>query len=65
MVEMRNTHKFLVRIPERKKPFGRWESNIRMYLREVLLEDVAWMRVAQNGDHLRALVNVVMNFLVP
>jgi hypothetical protein len=36
-----------------------------MGIRKIRWEDVDWMHVAQGRDQLRALVNTVMNFLVP
>jgi len=54
--------------PEGKRPFGRpryrWEDNIKMDLREVG-RGGDWVELAQDRDRWRALVNMVMNFLVP
>jgi hypothetical protein len=54
---------------EGKRPHGRqlrrWEDDIRMDLREIGWEGVDWMRLAQDRDQLRALVNAVMNFQDP
>ena len=59
---------FLVGKPEVKRPLGRprrrWEDNINMDLRE-LGGGGDWMELAQDRDRWRALVNTVMNFLVP
>jgi hypothetical protein len=45
---MRNAYNILVGKPEGKRPLGRLkrrcEDNIKMDLREVGLEDVAWVR---------------------
>jgi hypothetical protein len=50
------------------RPFGkpklRWNDNIKMHLQEVLWEGVDWV-VAQDRDSWRAIVNRVMNLLVP
>jgi len=43
---------------------GRWEENIKMDLREVGAGG-DWMELARDRDRWRALVNKVMNFLVP
>jgi len=68
MGEGRCVHRVLVGKPEGKRPLGRprrrWEDNIKMDLREVGGgED--WMELAQDRDRWWALVNTVMNFLVP
>jgi len=68
MGEGRGVHKVVVGKPERKRPLGRprhrWEDNIKMDLREVG-GDGDWMELAQDRDRCRALVNTVMNLLVP
>jgi len=55
--------------PEGKKPLGksrrRWEDNIKMDLQEVGYESMDWIELAEDTDSWRALVNVVMNLLVP
>jgi hypothetical protein len=54
----------LVGKPEEKSPLGRsrhgWVDNIKMDR-----IDVDWIRVAQDRDRLRALMNAVMNLWVP
>jgi hypothetical protein len=65
MGRMRNAYKILVGKPEGKRPLGRprrrWEDNIKMNLREIEWEGVDWIRVPQDRDQWRALVNMVMN----
>ena len=46
------------------RPRRRWEDNIKMDLQEVG-GDGDWMESAQDRDRWRALVNTVMNLLVP
>jgi hypothetical protein len=50
MEEMRNAYKILVETPEWRRQVGRpgrrWKDNIRMYLREIMLEGVDWIHVA-------------------
>jgi hypothetical protein len=46
--------------PRRKR-----EGNIRMDLRKIVWEGVEWMHLAQDRDQWRAVVNTVMNILVP
>jgi len=68
MGEGRGVHRVLVAKPEGKRPLGRlrhrWEDNIKMDLREVGAGG-DWMELAQDRDRWRALVNMVMNLLVP
>jgi hypothetical protein len=56
-------------ISEGKRPLGRssrrWETNIRMNLREIWWEGVDWIHLAQNREQLRALVKTVKNLQVP
>jgi hypothetical protein len=51
---MRNAHKIFVGKPEGKKLLGRprlrWEDIIKMNLREVMLEGVDWIHLAQDRD---------------
>jgi len=62
-------YRVLVGKPEGKRPLGRprrrWEDNIKMDLREVGGGCGDWMKLAQDRDRWRALVNTVMNFRVP
>jgi hypothetical protein len=55
--------------PEGKRPLGRprcrWMDNIRMDLGEVGWGDVGWIVLAQDKDKWRALINSVINLLVP
>jgi hypothetical protein len=64
----RKVYKVLVGKPEGKRPLGRpkrrWEDVIRMDLRETGLGDVDWIRLAQDRDRWRAVVNAVMNLRV-
>jgi hypothetical protein len=68
MGEERKVYKVLVRKPEGKRPLGRprrrWEDGIRMYLREIGLGGVDWIRLSQDRDRWRAVVSVVMNLRV-
>jgi hypothetical protein len=64
----RNAYWILVGKPEGKRPMGRprrrWVDNIKMD-RELELDGVDWINMAQNRDQWRALENTVMNFRVP
>jgi hypothetical protein len=50
----RNAYKFLVEIPEGKRPLGRhscrWDDNIKMHLKETEWEaGFTWLRTEFNG----------------
>jgi hypothetical protein len=55
--------------PEGKRPIGRprrrWEDNIKMDLQDVGWGGMDWIDMAEDRDRWRALVNAVMNILVP
>jgi hypothetical protein len=55
--------------PEGKRPLGkprrRWEDNTTMDLGEIGWSDMDWIELIQYKDQWRALVNTVMNLLVP
>jgi hypothetical protein len=65
MGERRGVYMVLVGKPEGKRPLGRhrrmWEYNVQ----EVGCGGVDWIEVAQDRDRWWALVNAVMNLLVP
>jgi hypothetical protein len=60
MGEERKVYKVLVGNPEGKRPLGRprrrWEDGIRMDLREIGLGGVDWIRLAQDRERWRAVV---------
>jgi hypothetical protein len=67
--EKRNVYSLLVGKPEGKRPLGRprrrWIDDIKMDLVEIGCGGLDWIGVAQDRDKWRALVNEVMNLLVP
>jgi hypothetical protein len=69
MGEMRGAYNILVGRPKGMRPLGRprrrWEDNIKMDLKEIVLGDVDCIHWAQDRDRWRALVNTVMNRRVP
>jgi hypothetical protein len=69
MGEKKNAYRLLVGKPEGKRPLGRprrrWVNNIRMDLGEVRWGDVDWIGMAKDRNRWRALVNSVLNHLVP
>jgi hypothetical protein len=66
---MTNAYKILVVKPEGKRPLGRptrrGEDNIKIDLREIELEGVDWIHLAQDRDRCPALVNTVMILRIP
>jgi hypothetical protein len=69
MGEKRSAYRLLVGKPEGKRPLGRprrrWVDNIRMDLGELGWGDVDWIGLAKDRNRWRALVNSVLNILVP
>jgi len=69
MGEMRNAYKTLIGKPKEKRQVGRprrrWEDNIRNDLREIRLEFVDWVNLAQDSDRWWVLMNTVMNLRYP
>jgi len=61
----RSEYRVLVDKLELKKLLGRprrrWEYNIKMDLQAVSCGDVDWIKLAQDSDRWRVLVNAVMN----
>jgi hypothetical protein len=43
----------------------RWVVSVKIDLREIGWDGMDWTDLAQDRDHWRALVNTVMNLLVP
>jgi hypothetical protein len=46
------------------RPRCRWLDNIKMDLREIGLDEVDWIDMAQDRDQWRALVNTVLNLRI-
>ena len=65
MVEGRNAFKKLTSRHAGKRPLGRWEDNIRMYLKEISNNSKNWVDLAQDRVYSRALVNAALNRRVP
>jgi hypothetical protein len=59
MGETRNAYRILVGKPEGKRPLGRPRR------RWVVWDDMDWIKLAQDRDQWRTLVNTVMNLRVP
>jgi hypothetical protein len=69
MGEGRGVYRVLVGRPEGKRPLGRprhrWEDNIKMDLREIGINGVNWIQLAQDRVQWRAFVKTVVNLWVP
>jgi hypothetical protein len=69
MVEGRGVYTGLVGRPEGKRslerPECKWEDNIKMDLRERGIDEVNWIRLAEDRVKLLAPVNTVMNLWFP
>jgi hypothetical protein len=69
MGEGRGVYRVLVGKPEGKRPLERprrrWEDNTKSDLQEVGCRGMDWIELAQDRDRWRALVDTVMNLLVP
>jgi hypothetical protein len=67
--ERRGVYRVLVGKPRGNRPSGRprcrWEDNIKMDLQEVGCWGIDLIELAQDRDRWRALVNAVMDLLVP
>jgi hypothetical protein len=68
MRERKTTYMLLIG-PEGKRPLGRqrhkWMDNIKIYLVEIGQSGVGWIGLTQDRYKWRALVNTVVNLLVP
>ena len=67
--ERRGLYRVLMRRLEGKRPLGRprhrCENDIKMDVQEVVCGFMDWIKLAQDRDRLRALVNALMNLQVP
>jgi hypothetical protein len=69
MGEGRDVYRVLVGRPEGERPLERprrrWKDNIKMDLREIVIDGANWIRLAQDRVRWRACVNTVMKLRVP
>jgi hypothetical protein len=67
--ERTGAYRVLLGKPEGRKPLGTprriWEDNIKIDHKEVRWGALDWINLAQDRDRWRAVMNAVMNLLVP
>jgi hypothetical protein len=67
--ENKNAYRILVGKPEGKRPLGRPRhrrvDNIKIDYRETEWDGMDWIKLAQDRDDSRVLVNTVMNLRAP
>jgi hypothetical protein len=65
----RGAYTVLVGMPEGKRPLGRprrrWEDNIKLDLREMGIDGVNLIQIAQDKVQWQAFVNTEMNLRIP
>jgi hypothetical protein len=63
--EKRNTYRILIGKLEGNRSLGRprprWEKNIKMELRDIELDAMDWINLAQDRGQWRVLANMVIN----
>jgi hypothetical protein len=68
MEEGRSAFKILTGTSAGKRPIGRprrrWEDNIKIDLKEIVINTRNWVDSAQDRDYRRALVNAALNLRV-
>jgi hypothetical protein len=69
MVDGRGVYRVLVGRPEGKRPLGRLRyrrgDNIKMDLREIVIDGANWIQLNEDMVQWRDFVNTVMNLQVP
>jgi hypothetical protein len=68
MKEKRNAYRLLAGMSEEESPLGRprmWVDDIKKDLRVIEGAGLDWIILTQDRDKRRAVVNAVMNLLVP
>jgi hypothetical protein len=62
-------YRVLVGRPEGKRPLGRprlrWEDNIKLDMRKIVIDGANWIQLVQDTVQRRAFVNTVMDLRVP
>ena len=69
MEEGRSAFNILTGKPTGKRPLGRprrrWEENTRMHLKEIGINVINWVGLAQDRDYWRAIVNAALKLRIP
>jgi hypothetical protein len=69
MHQGRGIYRGLVGRPKQKRPLGRpkhkWEDNTKIDLREIGIDGVNWIQLAQDRVRWQTLVSTIMNLQVP
>jgi hypothetical protein len=69
MGEGRGVYRFVVGMPEGKRPLGRsrhrWEGNIKLDLREIGIDGANCIQLTQDRVQWRAFLNTVKKLRVP
>jgi hypothetical protein len=67
--EVRGVYRVMVGRPEGKRPVGRprhrWEDNIKIDLRDIVMDGANCIWLAEDRVQWQAFVNMVMNLWVP
>jgi hypothetical protein len=67
--EGRGVYRVLIGMPKAKRSLGRprhrWEDNIKMDLREIGIDGANLIQLARDTVRWQAVLNTVMNLLVP
>jgi len=67
--EKRDTYSVLVKKPEGKRPIvrprRRWKNNIKIDLQEIISEVLTMINMAEDRHNSLAVLNTMMNHLVP
>jgi hypothetical protein len=67
--EIRSGYKIFVGRSEGERPLGRprhrWEDSIKMHLKEIKLQGVVWLHLAQDRDQWQVLLDIEMNICLP
>jgi hypothetical protein len=67
--EWGHAYRILVGRPAWKRPFVRprcrWDDNIKIDIKEIIINDANWIRLAQNMVRWRAFVSTGMNIRFP